>query len=81
MASPLGELLLSAAQRELPARGRRGGRAAPAVAAGRGSGAFLCHAVVARAAPGNARDVRGIVAAGFVPPGAEVLRVPHGGRG
>ncbi|MGW2022575.1 hypothetical protein [Streptomyces decoyicus] len=35
----------------------------------------------AQVAPGNARGVRGIPAAGFVPVGAEVLMVPHGGRG
>ncbi|MFI2190511.1 GNAT family N-acetyltransferase [Streptomyces sioyaensis] len=34
----------------------------------------------AQVAPGNARSVRGILAAGFVPVGAEVLMVPHGGR-
>ncbi|WP_405844256.1 GNAT family N-acetyltransferase [Streptomyces platensis] len=35
----------------------------------------------AQVAPGNARSVRGVLAAGFVPVGAEVLMVPRGSRG
>lgn len=35
----------------------------------------------AQVAPGNARSVRGMLSAGFVPVGAEVLMVPYGGRG
>ncbi|AOP48356.1 GNAT family N-acetyltransferase [Streptomyces lydicus] len=35
----------------------------------------------AQVAPGNARSVRAVLAAGFLPVGAEVLMVPHGGRG
>ncbi|MFD3416508.1 GNAT family N-acetyltransferase [Streptomyces decoyicus] len=60
-------------------------------AQGRGLGRRLAHAarhllpegelLWAQVAPGNARGVRGILAAGFVPVGAEALMVPHGGRG
>lgn len=35
----------------------------------------------AQVAPGNARSVRAVLAAGFLPVGAEVLKVPPGGRG
>ncbi|MEU9503082.1 GNAT family protein [Streptomyces sp. NPDC048196] len=58
---------------------------------GRGLGRRLAHAarhlipagerLWAQAAPGNARSVRALLAAGFVPVGAEVLMVPVGGRG
>ncbi|MGW1379570.1 GNAT family N-acetyltransferase [Streptomyces sp. NPDC002446] len=58
---------------------------------GRGLGGRLAYAarhllpagelLWAQVAPGNARSVRGVLAAGFVPVGAEVLMVPHGGRG
>ncbi|REK86865.1 GNAT family N-acetyltransferase [Streptomyces inhibens] len=61
------------------------------VAQGHGLGRRLAYAarhllpagelLWAQVAPGNARSVRGILAAGFVPVGAEVLMVPHGGRG
>ncbi|GAB7029435.1 GNAT family protein [Streptomyces sp. NPDC021749] len=60
-------------------------------AQGRGLGRRLAHAarhlipagerLWAQVAPGNARSVRAVLAAGFVPVGAEVLMVPVGGRG
>ncbi|MGW1793594.1 GNAT family N-acetyltransferase [Streptomyces tubercidicus] len=60
-------------------------------AQGRGLGRELAYAarhlipadepLWAQVDPGNARSVRGILAAGFAPVGAEALMVPYGGRG